>query len=182
MTLTVPKLSKVNKGIRNVKKPNSLKVLVILVLSLALIGLATSSVFAKAVPEHNAWTTEFTGLWVWNQCTDEWLVCEGTARYAIQEVTDSSGGYHWMYRGSHNFKGVVPISGNEYQVISTEVQHLNVRNGGFPYEWTFINTSPLISHGKDANMRFNIRNKVTVNANGDITVSFCDVWIDCQCE
>lgn len=52
-----------------------------------------------------------------------------------------------------------------------------MRAAGFPYEWTYINTSPLISQGKLTNMIFTIRNRVTINANGEVTVSFSEIQI-----
>jgi len=134
---------------------------------------------AGAAPQHDVTEVDISDFWVWNQCTGEWIVCEGTVHYVFHQVTDSSGGSHWMVRGSHNLKGT-GLYGNEYQVISTDVMHYNMGNTGLPYEWTYVNTSPLISHGKDTNMRFNIRNQITINANGEITVSFSEVWIDCQ--
>jgi hypothetical protein len=132
-----------------------------------------------AVPQHSSWTTEISGMWVWNQCTGEWIVCDGIAHYTLHLVTDSSGGYHWLFRGSHNLSGLGSY-GNKYQVISNFSQHLNSSDAGLPYEWVFVNTSPLISHGKDTNMIFCIRNKVTINAVGETTVSYSYVWVECQ--
>jgi len=132
-----------------------------------------------AVPQHYSWMVPIADFWVLNQCTDEWLVCQGEARYVLHDVTDSSGGHHWLLRGQHNLRGV-GLGGNEYQVISTFSQHSNVGQAGVPYEWTFVNTSPLISRGEDTNMVFYVRNKVTINALGEVTVSYSDVWIECR--
>jgi hypothetical protein len=38
----------------------------------------------------------------------------------------------------------------------------------------------MISQGKTENMIFKIRNKVIVNTNGEITVSFSEVWTECK--
>lgn len=107
---------------------------------------------------------------------EEIIVCEGEIHYNIQLVLDSAGGAHWRSCASHNLRGVGLTTGRKYQVVSTETRHYNAR-GGFPYEWTYINTSPLISQGKLTNMIFKIRNQVTINANGEITVSFSEIQI-----
>lgn len=72
------------------------------------------------------------------------------------------------YQANHNLRGY-DHDGNKYQVISNVMQQEKSRDGGFPYEWSFVNTSPMISQGKTENMIFKIRNKVIVNTNGEIT-------------
>jgi hypothetical protein len=108
---------------------------------------------------------------------EENIICEGEIHYNIQLVLDSAGGAHWRSCANHNLRGVGLTTGRKYQIISTETRHYNTRDGGFPYEWTYINTSPLISQGKMTNMIFTIRNQVTINANGEITVSFSEIEI-----
>ena len=120
---------------------------------------------------------EITNFWAWNQCTDEWVNFNGTIHYNTQLVIDSAGGQHWKCHGNHNLTGVTE-DGRKYQAISTFTQHYNTKDGS-AYEWTWINTSPLISQGKETNMIFKIRNQVTVNANGEVTVSFSEIEIVC---
>ncbi|MEM3629718.1 MAG: hypothetical protein QXE06_10180, partial [Candidatus Bathyarchaeia archaeon] len=108
---------------------------------------------------------------------EETIVCEGVIHYNIQLVLDSNGGAHWRSSACHNLVGVGLTTGKKYQVISTETRHYNTRADGYPYEWTYINTSPLISQGKLTNMIFTIRNQVTINANGETTVSFSEIQI-----
>jgi len=152
----------------------------ILSLSCILVILIFGTAFAQATKERYAWTQEITDFWVFNQCNGEWLVSEGKAHYATQWVGDSSGGGHWMFRGSHNLRGIGQDSGKMYQVISTFTQHLNANGPDIQSEWTFMNTSPLISYGGDQNMIFFIRNHVAVNAKGEWTVSFSEVSIECR--
>jgi len=108
---------------------------------------------------------------------EELVVCQGVIHYNVQLVLDSAGGAHWRSCASHNLIGVGLTTGRKYQVVSTETRHYNTRAVGFPYEWTYINTSPLISQGSLTNMIFTIRNQVTVNASGEITVSFSEIQI-----
>lgn len=161
-------------------RKNVLKRLYLSVLPLCLLSLMITPVFGQANPKHTAWTTELTDFYVWNQCNGEYVICGGTAKYFIQQVAGSSGMNHWIFRGSHNLRGIGLTTGKMYQVVSTFTQHFNQDELGYPYEWTFMNTSPLISQGEDENMVFTIRNHVTINANGDWTVSFSDVSIECR--
>jgi len=135
-----------------------------------------SSASAKPVYQ-DVGTYEISNFWVLNQGNGEWILCEGEIHYNVQFVLDNAGGAHWRWCRSHNLRGVGLTTGAKYQVVSTETQHYNSRAGGFPYEWTFVNTSPLISQGEVTNMIFTIRNQVTINANGEITVSFSETSI-----
>jgi hypothetical protein len=132
--------------------------------------------FAKPV-YHNVGTYEIHDFWVYNPGNDEWIVCEGEIHYNIELVLDNAGGAHWRSCASHNLRGFGLTTGAKYQVVSTETRHYNSRDGGFPYEWTYINTSPLISQGSVTNMIFTIRNQMTINANGEVTVSFSEIKI-----
>ena len=143
-------------------------------------GLFLASMFPALVSAdppvyHDVGTYEIHGFYVIGP--EETIVCEGEIHYNVQLVLDSAGGAHWRSCASHNLRGVGLTIGRKYQVVSTETRHYNMRDGGFPYEWTYINTSPLISQGKLTNMIFTIRNQVTVNANGEITVSFSEIQI-----
>jgi hypothetical protein len=147
-----------------------------LIVFVALLPMAVFPSLASAKPVyHDVYTREIHDFWVLNQGNGEWLVCEGEIHYNIELVLDNAGGAHWRSSASHNLRGVGLTTGAKYQVVSTETQLYNSRDGGFPYEWTFINTSPLISQGEVTNMIFTIRNQVTINANGEITVSFSEI-------
>jgi len=121
---------------------------------------------------------EITDFWVLNQCNNEWVNVNGTIHYNIQLVEDSAGGQHWKWNANHNLTGVTG-EGRKYQAISTFTQHYNTKDSA-AFEWTFINTSPLISQGKEQNMIFKVRNQITINANGEITVSFSEIEIVCK--
>jgi hypothetical protein len=129
---------------------------------------------------HDVGKYEIQDFWVLNQCTREWVKFNGTIHYNIQLVIDSAGGLHWKSHSNHNLVGVTD-DGRKYQAISTFTMHYNTKDGS-AYEWTFINTSPLISQGKETNMIFKIRNQVTINANGETTVSFSEIEILCPGE
>jgi hypothetical protein len=125
--------------------------------------------------------TEEINRWVYNPCELEWVLVSGTWYFNIQLVIDSAGGQHWKYHAHHNLTGLSD-DGTKYQIISTENINKNKEYSEPPYEWSFINTSPLISQGKKSNMLFKVRNKFIVNANGEITVSFCEVEFVCRGE
>jgi len=155
-----------------------------LIVFVALLPMAVFPSLASAKPVyhdvepdvyHEAGTYEIHDFLVLNQGNGELIMCEGEVHYNVQLVLDNAGGAHWHWCGSHNLRGVGLTTGAKYQVVSTETRHYNTRDGGFPYEWTYINTSPLISQGEVTNMIFTIRNQVTINANGEITVSFSEI-------
>jgi len=152
------------------------KLCLVAVLSLCVLSMITTSARATATVDRYAWTEEIQDAWVLNQATGEWLLASGTARYSLQSVTDSAGGSHWMFHGEHNLRGVGQTTGVKYQVISTVTQHFNTKYGS-AYEWTFVNTSPLISQGQESNMIFTIRNHLTINANGEMTAFFSEIEI-----
>jgi len=167
--------------IPNCKEDEKMKTKLCLValLSLVLLSMISPSAHAQATVYRYAWTVEVHDFLVYNAAADEHLLASGIARYSMQWVTDSMGIVHWMYHGEHNLRGLGLTTGCKYQVISTFTQHQN-NVYGFPSEWTFVNTSPLICEGQVSNARFTIRNHVTVNANGEVTVSFCEIEIWCQ--
>ena len=155
-----------------------LGITIICVLALTLVAF-TSPVLANSKYSHDNWTEELTGFPVVNECTGELILCDGVIRGSNQRVADSSGGLHYVVRYHLNLSGTGSY-GNEYQVISNSTRHVNTGSCGLPYECTEIDTTPLISHGKDTNMKLYIRSHVTINAKGEITVSFSDAWVDCQ--
>jgi hypothetical protein len=140
----------------------------------ALLPMAVFPSLASAKPVyHDVGTYEIYDFYV--DGPEEKIVCGGEIHYNIELVLDNAGGAHWRSSASHNLRGVGLTTGAKYQVVSTETRHYNTRDDGFPYEWTYINTSPLISQGEITNMIFTIRNQVTINANGEITVSFSEI-------
>jgi hypothetical protein len=153
----------------------AVKISLLIFAGLLLVSMLTATVFAVPPVFHDVGTYEIHDFLVIGP--EENIVCEGEIHYNIQLVLDSAGGAHWHWCGSHNLRGVGLNTGKKYQVVSTETRHYNSRDGGFPYEWTYINTSPLISQGETTNMIFKIRNQVTINANGEITVSFSEIQI-----
>jgi len=155
------------------------KFIILVMISMIVLLIFVSEGLVK-INDHNVYTEEIE-LWVYNPCEDEWVSVSGTIYYNIQLVEDSAGGQHLKYQAHHNLTGL-SNDGTKYQVISTVNQNENKKDNGPPYEWSFINTSPLISQGKKSNMLFKIRNKVIINANDEITVSFCEVEFVCRGE
>ncbi|MBS7624148.1 hypothetical protein KEJ29_01035 [Candidatus Bathyarchaeota archaeon] len=151
------------------------RLLFLIAASLFFASIFPALVSADPLVYHDVGTYEIHGFYVIGP--EEVVVCEGVIHYNIQLVFDSAGGAHWRICASHNLRGIGLTTGRKYQIVSTETRHYNARYAGFPYEWTYINTSPLISQGKLTNMIFTIRNQVTVNANGEITVSFSEIQI-----
>ena len=157
----------------------SKKFILLVIIATIIFLILVSGGLAKPV-YHNVGKYEIENFWVWNQCTEEWVKFNGTIHYNVQLVIDSAGGKHWKSNANHNLTGVTE-DGRKYQAISTFTMHYNVKDESVN-EWTFINTSPLISQGKEINAIFKIRNQVTVNANGEITVSFSEIEIVCRGE
>jgi hypothetical protein len=155
------------------------KVIVLVMITTIVLLIFIAVGLAKPV-YHDVGKEEITDFWAWNQCTDEWIKFNGTVHYNVQLVIDSAGGYHWKWHANHNLTGVA-ADGKKYQDISTFTMHYNTKDGS-AYEWTFINTTPLISQGKETNMIFKIRNQVTINANGEMTVSFSEIGFVCPGE
>ncbi|MDI9619241.1 MAG: hypothetical protein QFX33_00245 [Candidatus Nezhaarchaeota archaeon] len=143
------------------------------------VGLFLASIFpslASASPPvyHYVGTYDIQGFYVIGP--EEDILCDGEVHYDVQLVLDSAGG-HWRISACHNLRGVGLTTGIKYQVVSAETRHYNTRYDGSTYEWTYINTSPLISQGNASNMIFTIRNHLTINANGEVTVSFSEVQV-----
>jgi hypothetical protein len=153
----------------------------ILSMSFLLVGSLISAALPKADVTQYTYTTELTDCWVYNQCNGEWLVATGSARYVYKLVTDAKGGLHYTWHGNHNLQGVGQSTGIEYQVISSFTEEGNLPYFSLPYEWTRINTSPLIAHGSEVpDMVFTIREHLTINANGDIVVDFSEEIVECK--
>lgn len=124
---------------------------------LIIISLFCLIILSEAKPtSHDVGSYEITDFPVYNSCNDDYLRVSGVIHYNVQLNIDAQGGVHWQSHAHHNLTGET-IDGTQYQVISTVNQKGNLREGGFPYAWSFINTSPLISKGGEPNLLFKYR-------------------------
>ena len=112
-------------------------------------------------------------------CTGEVFWATGTIFYNVQLNYDSQGGIHWQNHVHHNIQ-FISSDGTKYQVISVVNEKGNLKNLSYPWSWSFVNTSPLICQGKESNKLFKIRQKITINANGETTVDFYEEGFECR--
>jgi hypothetical protein len=168
------------KGLGRDKEKAMQKIIAVLAMACLVAWAWPAAVFSKAKVDQYTYTVELTDFPVLNQCNGESLLADGTARYVYKLVTDAQGGLHYVWHGTHNLRGIGESTGTVYQVISSFTEEGNLPEFSFPYEWTRVNTSPLIAHGGVSDMVFTIREHLTINANGEMVVTFSDVAVDCK--
>jgi len=117
---------------------------------------------------------------VWNPCTGEDIIFNGTYHCNDHGVEDSSGGLHLKIHDNWHVVGVGVDSGIKY--TGNYIWNKKENISGLPYEFTDIIKLSLISKGKETNSIFQMRVHITLNANGEVTADFEEVKIICTGE
>jgi hypothetical protein len=106
-------------------------------------------------------------------CTGEIVEISGTIHMLNQIQADGSVMGHFNYL---NVSGVGLTSGNTYQ--ANAVDHVRL-SAPFPSSITSVRSFLLISRGSSSNLLVTILYHVTVNANGEVTISIDDLNTQC---
>jgi hypothetical protein len=106
-------------------------------------------------------------------CTGEIVEISGTIHMVNQIQADGSvmGNFNYL-----NVSGVGLTSGNTYQ--ANAVDHVRL-SAPFPSSITSVRSFLLISRGSSSNLLVTILYHVTVNANGEVTISIDDLNTQC---
>ena len=146
-----------------------MKKLIILVI-VTMIILLVFVVGGLAKPEyHINEKIELFNLPFYNTCTKEIILFNVTWHLNECLVFDSSGGSHFKIHDNVHWVGIGQSSGKEYIAISTWNNVYNIKEEGFPFEYIWISTQPIISKGEEKNQIIKIWYRVVVNANGEVS-------------
>ncbi len=146
-----------------------------LVLSVAVVGmtlaLAAGMALAQATTEKFNERIPFSGV-LFNPCTGEEVLFEGTQHLLFHRTEDASGGFHFKGHGNFQLKGE-SASGAKYVAHGISNDHIkfdvfseSAGNFTFPQTLQFIRQG---SETAEDDFQQKVLFHVTVNANGEVT-------------
>jgi hypothetical protein len=106
-------------------------------------------------------------------CTSEVVEINGTIHFVNQTQADGTVIGHFNYQ---NVRGLGLTSGSTYQVSA--VDHVRL-SAPFPSSISSVRSFQLISRGSSSNLLVTVLYHITVNANGEVTVSIDDLNTQC---
>ena len=107
------------------------------------------------------------------ECTGEMVLISGTIHFVSQTQADGSVMGHFNYQ---KVTGLGLTSGTLYRVSA--VDHVRL-SAPFPSSINSVQSFHLISLGSDSNLLVTILFHITVNANGEVTVTLDDSHAQC---
>jgi hypothetical protein len=126
----------------------------------------------------NDWI-DYTGYSWWNECTNEAMTTSGRYHYVYTRTEDGNGGWHYSSHINLNMQVVGETSGDVYKWRYNSNDHWNV-NGNNPQETTSSAGRYVFRSKTGHQMVYTWKNRFTVNANGDVKVSFSDFGVTCK--
>jgi hypothetical protein len=115
-----------------------------------------------------------------NTCNGDLFHVTGTVHDVRTVTYDKAGGVHQTVHVNFQWaSGVSQLTGIRYKVVSTQAVSVN-NPGGLPFEQTTQVIVKLVGSGPDDNSTFRIRMHLTVNAEGEVTVSFSESEAVCR--
>jgi hypothetical protein len=155
--------------------------------------LSTALVLAALVaasPAHAAaysYTDTFKYSFGWGFYVDcandglgEFVNLEGTVNQ-VYHVTYSEGGtVNIVSRtNTQGLRGTGETTGDKYQGLLIQQYHLNIGQNGLPYVYTSSDRYRFTGQGPGNNFTLELRQHVTINANGDVTATVDDYEVTC---
>jgi hypothetical protein len=113
-------------------------------------------------------------------CDGTPIVLTGEFQVMTHLVIDENGGAHIQtHLNTVGVTGTDPVTGATYRgnAINSTVYNFNA---GAAWERTETQTFVLVGQGQASNMLFRYQFKYTLNANGEVTVSFINVTAECH--
>jgi hypothetical protein len=115
-----------------------------------------------------------------NPCNGETVDLSGSVHVLAATTSDGSGGFHLLMEdNSQNLKGVGETTGAQYQFVTNSKFTVNVQPP-FPSEFTLPSTMNAVSQGSVPNFFVEALFKVTVNADGTLTVAIFAFRTSCH--
>lgn len=112
-----------------------------------------------------------------DNCNGEFVDFETKRKWVTTITNDGARGFHVGLHRAWRGTGVGQDTGTEYTLNWPWQQQQYTR--GFPFTLTRTANNNLISKGKADNRIFKGTRHITVNANGDVTVDFNDITLEC---
>jgi hypothetical protein len=131
--------------------------------------------FAKV---RNEWV-DYTGYSWWNDCTNESMITSGQYHSVINRTDNGSGGWHYFSHLNMRIQLVGETSGDVYKMRYNRNYHWTV-NGNNPQETNSFAVRYAVRSKTGQRMVYTWKDRFTVNANGDVTVSFSDFGVICK--
>jgi hypothetical protein len=147
---------------------------------LAFIGVGLFVIVGAAQGSTQQVRSPFSGTFI-NTCTGESIQFDGYLHYAVHNVQDAAGNYHIHAEANgQGVQGVGLTSGVHYSIAAAAQNGENFDPTNVPFTGTATQTFDLISAGSGDNATLTVLQRLTINANGEVTVSISDVTIACR--
>ena len=134
---------------------------------------ATTTTTNTTVPISDTFTNAFCPA-------AEPVAISGEVHSLIHTTIDAGGGFHiTIHFNNQGVSGTGVTTGAQYQLTEQLTFHFNTR-GPFPQEVAQVNRLVLSGQGPSNNMLGKFTVHVTINANGETTVSFGNFSFECD--
>ena len=157
----------------------------LIIILIALVGLSSIPAFSQAtdVLKNNV-IIPFARV-IFNPCAcdgvGEFIEFTGSIHKMLYIKIDNNGIWHWKF---HNHpigvKGIGLTTGDIYNVNGGMSSITKTTPDMLPINMNYIDKTKIIGPGPDNNYSMYIHEHMTMNANGEITVEFSDIRIECH--
>ncbi len=110
-----------------------------------------------------------------NICNFDFVVLSGSVHFTEQAVSNDETVHDFAFHDAVHVSGTAP-DGTRYVGNGGDVGNVNIAAGQTVSD---VRQFTLISQGSDPNLTFSEREHITIDANGNVTVSFDNLDLEC---
>jgi len=151
------------------------------VVACAVLAIAPSTAASAAPPEFKE-TIAFSGVEIFDPCTNESFLATGTVKIALKTSTSNGGVTHFNLAITSKAKGPGVLTGTKYVFVEGDHEHATFRGAPgelFSGTLTAVTNVRINAQGKLPDFSLHIQIHLTVNANGEPTATVLRQRIDC---
>jgi hypothetical protein len=151
------------------------------VVAFAVLAIAPPSAASAAPPELKE-TIAFSGVEIFDPCTNESFLATGVVKISLKTSTSHGGVTHFGIAITSKAKGAGLLTGTKYVFVEGDHEHANRRGTPpdlFSGTLTAVTNVRINARGKLPDFSLHIQIHLTVNANGEPTATVVRQRIEC---